>query len=299
MTMLGLPYARAEVTDDGRYAVRCPECGLLCSGVSPDEVDPEDAITKGAGESYARHYQEHDKAKAEAVDRFMDRLRAFHRAGMALVEAWAGDGFNADEVAPLPEDLAPTLSMDEWLDELLAHYEGNLTEAPDPDAADDHIERVAAVEENMRTDADAIGEGRMPDPGYDFDAEGVVERVLASYKVTVDPTAPPSWLVVSPDEAAYLFDVYVGRIESGREERRRQSLTLEASVALGRYEILVDLLKGRFPAASIQGFPDLHDYSDANEYGGLCAEFAQQGIDFAAEVQDRLHNWIVEGGLQA
>ncbi len=51
---------------------------------------------------------------------FERALRKFVRAGHDLCAVW-GD---ADEVAPLSEDIRPPLSLDEWLDELLAHYEG-------------------------------------------------------------------------------------------------------------------------------------------------------------------------------
>jgi phage terminase large subunit GpA-like protein len=51
---LGLPYARAEFDDEGRYHVVCPACGEKCY---PDPTaTSEDDVTKGAGRAYAAHY---------------------------------------------------------------------------------------------------------------------------------------------------------------------------------------------------------------------------------------------------
>ncbi len=61
----------------------------------------------------------------EAHDRFLAALKEFYSAGMKLVAAWDDPDveFHADEIWPLPERLTPPLSLDEWLTELLAHYE--------------------------------------------------------------------------------------------------------------------------------------------------------------------------------
>ena len=60
-----------------------------------------------------------------AEQEFRKRLREFVSAGQRLVQAWEDPdaGFNADERWPLPEKIKPPMSLDEWLDELLAHYE--------------------------------------------------------------------------------------------------------------------------------------------------------------------------------
>jgi len=63
-------------------------------------------------------------------ERFLEALREFCSAGSRLAEAWDdGEGFNADERAPLPAALAPPLSLDDWLDALASHYERELEEA--------------------------------------------------------------------------------------------------------------------------------------------------------------------------
>lgn len=48
-----LPYARAEVDDDG-YCVVCPVCNQRCR--PPAGAVDEDAATKGANAAYAAHY---------------------------------------------------------------------------------------------------------------------------------------------------------------------------------------------------------------------------------------------------
>jgi len=44
-----------------------------------------------------------------------------------------------------------------------------------------------------------------------------------------------------------------------------------ATVARAKLEILADIAAGRVPA-SVRTFSELHDYVDANEYGGLCED---------------------------
>lgn len=56
---LGLPYARAEFDDDGRYHVVCPCCGAKCYPTNTSTSSPSvDDVTKGANASYARHFEE-------------------------------------------------------------------------------------------------------------------------------------------------------------------------------------------------------------------------------------------------
>jgi hypothetical protein len=59
-----------------------------------------------------------------AEEQFKQALAEWLTAGQKLVNAWSADGFNADEKYPLPAKIAPPMSMDEWFDELRAHYEG-------------------------------------------------------------------------------------------------------------------------------------------------------------------------------
>lgn len=44
---------------------------------------------------------------------------------------------------------------------------------------------------------------------------------------------------------------------------------VEMAVDIGWREILADLKQGTIPA-TVATFSDLHDYVDANEYGGIC-----------------------------
>lgn len=49
---IGLPYARAEFDDEGRYHLVCPACGEKCYPASTTETD----IIGGAKDAYAKHY---------------------------------------------------------------------------------------------------------------------------------------------------------------------------------------------------------------------------------------------------
>jgi len=73
----------------------------------------------------------------------------------------------------------------------------------------------------------------------------------------------------------------------------------DTAVARGKEEISDDVAAGIVPA-SVASFSELHDYVDANEYGGLCDPDAfggveTYGIEFAAAVQDALDAWIKAG----
>jgi len=62
------------------------------------------------------------------VPAFLDAVWNFRKAGLELCAVW-GD---ADVVAPLPDNLKPPMSLDEWLDELAAYYQ--LALEPEEDA---------------------------------------------------------------------------------------------------------------------------------------------------------------------
>lgn len=78
-------------------------------------------------------------------------------------------------------------------------------------------------------------------------------------------------------------------------------------VAQSKTEILADIAervtnsKGeQMTVEAIHGFADLHDYVDANCYGGLCDDDYPFTIgsddDPAGEIQDAVHEWLVAGG---
>jgi len=81
---------------------------------------------------------------------------------------------------------------------------------------------------------------------------------------------------------------------------------LQDAIARGKREILSDIVQGRVPS-DVSSFGQLHDYVDANEYGGLCDTYANEGdptdsmsdewIAFGNAVQDALNAWIVAGWM--
>lgn len=58
-------------------------------------------------------------------------------------------------------------------------------------------------------------------------------------------------------------------------------------------EILSDIKEGIVPD-TVTSFSDLHDFVDANYYGGFCAENyeASKDFDFEDEIQTKLDEWI-------
>lgn len=92
--------------------------------------------------------------------------------------------------------------------------------------------------------------------------------------------------------------------------------TLEAVLATAKNEIIADVQARRVPA-DVVSFAELHDYVDANEYGGFCDDDATPAwieafggrdsndalpdayMAFVNEVQDALDKWIKGGGIGA
>ena len=60
----------------------------------------------------------------------------------------------------------------------------------------------------------------------------------------------------------------------------------------GKQEILRDIAAGLVPN-DVNDFQDLHDYVDANEYGGI--DLGVMTIEEANRVQDGLHYWLAAG----
>ncbi len=81
------------------------------------------------------------------------------------------------------------------------------------------------------------------------------------------------------------------------------TLDFDAVVARGKAEIIEDVLGG-IVHCDVRSFSDLHDYVDANGYGGLfeawyegCTE-CDKFTGFWNRVQDTLDDWIVSGTMK-
>ena len=93
----------------------------------------------------------------------------------------------------------------------------------------------------------------------------------------------------------------------GRTEQELDDIC-NSAVERSKVEILAHVASGRVPS-TVETFGDLHDYVDANCYGGLCddddAFWGQTGserdlvMDLAADVQNAVHAWIGAGGITA
>ena len=72
--------------------------------------------------------------------------------------------------------------------------------------------------------------------------------------------------------------------------------TLEETIERAKLEILAEVRGGRIPV-TVQSFSELHDYVDANGFGGAFDEalFPEIDIDFWNAVQDAVDVWIKAG----
>jgi len=69
-------------------------------------------------------------------------------------------------------------------------------------------------------------------------------------------------------------------------------------VERAKAEILADVASGTVPS-TCASFSELHDYTDANGYGGAFERpFDNNETDFWNAVQDAVDAWIKQGGLQ-
>lgn len=82
--------------------------------------------------------------------------------------------------------------------------------------------------------------------------------------------------------------------------------TIDQTVSRMKVEILTEIESGRIPD-SVQSFSDLHDYVDANEFGGMCEDSIADPIieslgdydafiDYVNHCQCIVHEWLVNGG---
>ena len=91
--------------------------------------------------------------------------------------------------------------------------------------------------------------------------------------------------------------------------------SLEETIEQMKQEILQDVRSGRVPV-TVESFNVLHDYVDANCYGGFCEDvFADALIDhfggrdehegmpdgmlkYINDAQNSIHSWIANGSLK-
>ncbi len=73
----------------------------------------------------------------------------------------------------------------------------------------------------------------------------------------------------------------------------------QTAVSRAQSEILADVTAGVVPV-TCGSFAELHNYVDANEYGGACESFSgsEEHCEFWNAVHDDLNEWIEEGGLR-
>lgn len=71
--------------------------------------------------------------------------------------------------------------------------------------------------------------------------------------------------------------------------------SITEAVEQAKGEILDDMREGTVPT-DVTTFSALHDYVDANVYGGLCDDDAAFDVDAANEVQSTVDRWLAAGG---
>ncbi len=77
-----------------------------------------------------------------------------------------------------------------------------------------------------------------------------------------------------------------------------EAIVLSLTVERAKMEILADVADGTVPV-TVKAFSELHDYVDANGYGGAFdIPFLNESVDFWNKVQDAVHEWIKSGGLK-
>jgi hypothetical protein len=88
----------------------------------------------------------------------------------------------------------------------------------------------------------------------------------------------------------------MGQIDTTIQGPGKPLTRLEQAISRGKGELLQDVRQGKIPA-SVRSFAQLHDYLDANYYGGA---FEQNDLTIQEwnQVQAALDQWIAGGGLR-
>lgn len=86
-------------------------------------------------------------------------------------------------------------------------------------------------------------------------------------------------------------------VASLRENPSASAEKIRKAIARSKREILKDVADGIVPAG-VRSFSQLHDYIDANCYGGLCTERGYMSIPDANAVQNAVDRWIKVGGIR-
>jgi hypothetical protein len=75
--------------------------------------------------------------------------------------------------------------------------------------------------------------------------------------------------------------------------------TLEQAIERSKSEILRDVVEGTVPA-TCTSYSELHDYVDANGYGGAFEhDFNNEETDFWNVVQNAVDAWLKAGGVRS
>lgn len=77
--------------------------------------------------------------------------------------------------------------------------------------------------------------------------------------------------------------------------------TTKARIELAKEQILEDVKSGVVPG-TVASFSELHEYTDANYYGGLFDlkyDTTGQMVEVGNSVQGALDGWIKNGGLKS
>ena len=85
------------------------------------------------------------------------------------------------------------------------------------------------------------------------------------------------------------------------QDAARVKTTIETAIARGKAEIIADIAEGIVPT-TVSTFSELHDFVDANEYGGLTEDAfiaAFHGgwpvvLAAVGKVQDSLNQWLAD-----
>jgi hypothetical protein len=141
-----------------------------------------------------------------------------------------------------------------------------------------------------------------------FDAhEARAESMLSErFGSSMDVPTGEERNVVWIDGEAYLVDWADGVVAISVEIPAPTDADVDAAVDLAKREILADIgravsSRGDTMPATVSSFSELHDYVDANEYGGLCAGFIDwigpdgEHLDMSIRVQDAVDAWLRAG----
>jgi len=164
--------------------------------------------------------------------------------------------------------------------------------------------RVSRTETQAEADLAAVKRAmheRAKEAKAQLYADGLADGVVMALTMAKGEKAPDGGFPF-PGEVSDEFRAWADKaIARARGKDTDHMTRVVIAVERAKREILSDLRRGVIPANTVTSFSELHDYVDANEYGGLCDDLdgsmsQDEWLAWGNDVQASVDKWLRAGG---